>query len=46
MVIIGKEFNISLKYKKNTLMRFIIPSDYVLMFYESPNIGKRMGFIF
>ncbi|CAI2370538.1 unnamed protein product [Moneuplotes crassus] len=38
MVIVGKDFNISLKYKKNTLMRFILPCDYIMMFYESPNI--------
>lgn len=40
MVLIGKDFNISLKYKKNSLMRFILPGDYVMMFYESPNISN------
>lgn len=40
LVIMGKDFNISLKYKKNTLMRFYLPGDYIMMIYESPNISK------
>lgn len=40
MVIVGKDFNISLKYKKNTLMRFYLPGDFIMMMYEAPNISK------
>lgn len=42
LVVLGKEFNISLKYKKMTLMRFYLPGDYILMIYESPNISKSV----
>ena len=39
MAILGKDYGISLKYKKNTLLRFYLPGDYVLMLYESPSIS-------
>ena len=38
LVIVGKDFNISLKYKKNTLLRVYLPGDYIMMVYESPQI--------
>jgi hypothetical protein len=40
MVILARDFNISLKYKKQTLMRFYLPGEYIMMIYESPHISK------
>jgi hypothetical protein len=40
MIILARDFNISLKYKKQTLMRFYLPGDYIMMIYESPHISK------
>lgn len=46
MAIIGKDYGISLKYKKKTLLRFYLPWDYILMLYESPSISKSPSLSF